>query len=92
MPFHPHLAMWATNMASALPTYEMKIEGIDDTALKAAFASGDEAAVDREWNIWIAKLQAKAAKDPVFAKWFDQFCKDQELLLRWDNIIGDKGQ
>ena len=55
--------------------------GIDDTALNTAFASGDEAAVNREWNIWIAKLEAKAAKDPVFAKWFEEFRSDQEILL-----------
>ncbi len=60
---------------------------IDDTALRAAFASGDEAAVDREWDIWIAKLEAKAAADPEFAKWFEDFRKDQERLLRWDDEI-----
>jgi len=61
--------------------------GIDDTALKAAFASGDESAVDREWNKWIAQLQAKADKDPQFAKWFEDFRTDQERLLRWDDVI-----
>ena len=44
---------------------EMKIDGIDDTGLREAFASGDEAAVEREWTKWIAKLRAKAATDPV---------------------------
>ena len=65
----------------------MDISDIDDTALKQAFASGDEAAVDREWNIWIAKIEAKAAKDPAFAKWFEDFRSDQERLLRWDDVI-----
>lgn len=60
---------------------------IDDTVLKQAFASGDEAAVDREWNIWIAKLEAKAAIDPAFAKWFEDFSADQERLLRWDDVV-----
>ena len=70
----------------------MKIDGIDDTALRDAFASGDEAAVEREWNKWIAELQAKAATDPVFAVWFKEFCKDQETLLRWDDVISEKSQ
>jgi len=64
---------------------------IDDSALKAAFASGDEAAVDREFKKWIAKLEAMAEKNPAFAKWYDSFCKDQERLLRWDdNLRGDE--
>ena len=70
----------------------MKIDGIDDTALRDAFASGDEAAVEREWNKWIAELQAKAATDPVFAVWFKEFCNDQETLLRWDDVISEKSQ
>ncbi|MEQ1605861.1 MAG: hypothetical protein ABL999_13440 [Pyrinomonadaceae bacterium] len=64
-------------------------DDIDDTALKAAFAAGDEEAVDREWNIWIEKLEAKAARDPIFAKWFEDFRADQEKLLRWDETIGE---
>lgn len=65
---------------------------IDDFALKAAFASGDEAAVDREWHIWIAKLEALAEKNPPFVKWFDEFCKDQERFFRWEDMIGhDEG-
>lgn len=63
---------------------------IDDSALKAAFESGDQEAVDREFKAWTAKLEAKAAKDPVFAKWFEEFCAEQELLLRWDDTIGDE--
>jgi hypothetical protein len=62
-------------------------EDLDNTALKAAFASGDEAAVEREWTAWIAKLEARAAADPEFAKWFEEFAKDQERLLRWDEEI-----
>ncbi len=68
------------------------ISDIDDTALRAAFASGDEEAVDREWNIWIEKLEAKAAADPVFAKWFEDFRADQEKLLRWDETIGEDAE
>lgn len=67
----------------------MDISDIDDTALKQAFASGDEAAVDREWHIWIAKLEAKAAADPVFGKWFEDFRADQGLLLRWDDMLDE---
>ncbi|MEP6847849.1 MAG: hypothetical protein ABI999_03270 [Acidobacteriota bacterium] len=70
----------------------MNIDGIDDTALKAAFASGDEAAAEREWNMLIAKLQAKAAKDPAFAEWFEKFRADQEIQLRWDNVIEDTSE
>lgn len=62
---------------------------IDDTALKAAFASGDEAAVNREWDLWIEKLEARAKRDPIFAEWFEDFRKDQERLLRWDENIND---
>ena len=62
---------------------------IDDTALKQAFASGDEAAVEREWTRWIAKLEAKAAADPKFAEWFHEFCKDQEILLHWDDAVDE---
>ena len=65
----------------------MKFDDIDDTELKKAFASGDEAAVDREWHKWIAKLEAKAARDPVFAKWFEEFCAEQERQLRWDDTL-----
>ena len=67
----------------------LQFSDIDDSALKAAFASGDEDAVDREFKAWTAKLEAKAAKDPVFAKWFEAFCAEQELLLRWEDTIGD---
>ncbi len=59
------------------------------TELKKAFASGDDAAVDREWNKWIAKLEARAARGAIFAKHFDEFCANQEKLLRWDDVIGD---
>ena len=38
---------------------------------------------------WIEKLEAKAARDPVFAKWFEEFRDDQEKLLRWDETIGE---
>jgi hypothetical protein len=62
---------------------------IDDTALKAAFASGDEEAANREFEALIEKLEAKAAADPVFAKWFEDFRTDQEKLLCWDETIGE---
>lgn len=70
----------------------MAFKDIDDTALKAAFASGDEEAVNREWDKWIAKLEAKAEEDPIFAKWFEDFRDDQEKLLRWDETIGDEDE
>ncbi len=62
---------------------------VDDSALRAAIASGDEDAVDREFTAWTAKLEAEAAKDPVIAKWFEEFCAEQERLLRWDDTLGD---
>lgn len=64
-------------------------DDIDDTALKAALAAGDEATARREFDTFIEKLEAKAARDPVFAKWFEDFRDDQEKLLRWDETIGD---
>ncbi|MFZ1701380.1 MAG: hypothetical protein WBO10_02360 [Pyrinomonadaceae bacterium] len=70
----------------------MAVKDIDDSALKAAFANGDEDAVQREWEIWIGKLQAKADEDPVFAKWFEEFRDDQEKLLRWDDEIDDEDE
>ena len=54
--------------------------------------SSKRVTVEREWTKWIAELQAKAATDPVFAVWFKEFCKDQETLLRWDDVIGEKSQ
>ncbi len=65
---------------------------IDDTALRAAFASGDEEAVDREWNKWIAKLEALAEKNPAFGAWFREFCTEQERLLRWDDVIQEDSE
>jgi len=67
-------------------------EDIDGTALKAAFASGDEAAVEREWKAWLAKLETRAEKDPDFAVWFAEFCNDQERLLRWDDELDVGGE
>lgn len=49
----------------------------------------DVEAVNREWDIWLEKLQAKAAADPLFTKWFEDFRADQEKLLCWDETIGD---
>ena len=66
----------------------MNLDEIDGSALKAAFESGDEAAVNREWEIWIAKLQAAAEKNPAFGAWFEKFCADQERVMRWDDVIG----
>ncbi len=66
-----------------------EFRNVDDTALKAAFASGDEEAADREFKAWTAKLEAIAAKDPVLAKWLEEFCAEQERLLRWDDTLGD---
>ncbi len=63
-------------------------DDIDDTAFKAALAAGDEETAHREFDAMIAKLEAKAAADPVFAKWFEEFKAEQELLLRWDDTIG----
>lgn len=63
---------------------------IDDSALRSAFASGDEAAVNREFRKWIAKLEERADRDSVFAEWFENFRTDQERLLRWDDVIGDE--
>ena len=62
---------------------------IDDTAFKAALAAGDEETARREFDAMIEKLEAKAARDPVFAKWFEDFRADQEKLLRWDDTIGE---
>ena len=67
----------------------MKYEDVFSPELKAALDRGDQEAVDREWPKWIAKLEAIAAENPAFAKWFDKFCKDQERLMRWADVIGD---
>lgn len=64
-------------------------DDIDDTAFKAALAAGDEETARREFEALIAKLESKAAADPVFAKWFEEFKADQEKLLRWDDTIGE---
>jgi hypothetical protein len=65
------------------------LPGVDDSALRAAFASGDKRAVDLEFAKWFGQLQDHADKDPKFATWFEEFCKDQERLLRWDDEIGE---
>ena len=65
---------------------------IDISALKAAHASGDEEAAHREFKALTGQLEAKADKDPVFAKWFEEFCAEQERLLRWDDTIGDDNE
>lgn len=65
------------------------MKDVDDTKLREAFAAEDEAAVEREWNIWIGKLQEKAADDPVFGKWFEAFRADQEKLMRWDDTLAE---
>ena len=64
-------------------------DDIDYAAFKAAVAAGDEAAAHREFDSMIDKLEAKAEKDPIFAKWFEGFKAEQELLLRWDDTIGE---
>ncbi len=64
-------------------------DDIDDKAFKAALAAGDEETAHREFDEMIKRLEAKAARDPVFAKWFEEFRDDQEKLLRWDETIGD---
>ena len=71
------------------PQPRTTFEDIDDTAFKAALAAGDEETARRESDAMIAKLEAKAARDPVFAKWFEDFRADQEKLLRWDDTIGE---
>lgn len=63
---------------------------VDDTKLKEAIASEDEESVNREFMAWIEQLEAIADRDPIFAKWFEEFRDDQEKLLRWDDIIGDE--
>lgn len=67
-----------------------KFSDIDHMPLKKALESGDTAAVRREWDKLIPRLEAKAAKDPVFGAWFHEFCAEQERLLRWDDVIGDE--
>jgi hypothetical protein len=67
----------------------MNLDDIDGSALKAVFASKDEAAIHREWDPWIAKVEAKAAREPEFGKWFEEFRADQERLLRWDDVLED---
>ncbi len=83
----------------AEPTAEEKPDGrarleaiklysnIDDTALLAAFESGIEADIEREWDEWIAKLEAFAETDPIFADWYKDFCETMERYLRWDDTI-----
>ena len=65
----------------------MNIDEIDSSALKAAFESGDEAAVQREWEKWIAKLLAAAENNPAFGAWLEEFRADQERLLRWEGSL-----
>lgn len=67
----------------------LAMKDVDDTKLREAFAAEDEAAVEREWNIWIGKLQEKADDDPVFGKWFEAFRADQEKLMRWDDTLAE---
>jgi hypothetical protein len=65
---------------------------IDITAFKDVHASGDEEATHREFMALTDQLEAKAERDPVFAKWFHEFRDDQEKLLRWDETIGDEDE
>ncbi len=66
------------------------LRAFGDIDISKLLAARDDAeAAHREFQALIPQLEAKAAKDPVFAKWFEEFRAEQERLLRWDDTLGD---
>jgi hypothetical protein len=69
-------------------------EDFAEKQLRDAILGVNKAKFDAEWDAFIARLEKMAERNPKFAKWFDEFCAEQERLLRdrdegWDAVIGD---
>ena len=57
-------------------------EDFAEKQLRDAILGKRKAEADAHWEESIARLEKIAERNPAFAKFFDEFCAEQERLLR----------